>query len=202
MSAVALAEYAATVVGVDVSTEMIRAAPAAPNVAYILGDAERLPFADAAFGAVTCASGIHWFDQQRFFAELRRVVQPGGWIGLYDHYFLGMQDVDDFRAWIGELFARYPLPPRNQQVGDPRAETPAGFASLGTDVFEDPIAMTPEAFAAYKLSVSHCVAAVERGTPRSEIHDWLIASTAPLFGDAPTRVLEFVGTITCLRRLL
>jgi ubiquinone/menaquinone biosynthesis C-methylase UbiE len=201
MSTVALTEYAATVVGVDVSFEMMSVAPPAANVTYVFGDAERLPFADASFGAVTCGSGIHWFDQARFFAELRRVVRPGGWIGLYDHYFMGMQDVDEFRDWIRALFARYPLPPRNPQVGDPRAETPVGFALLATESFEDPIEMTPEAFAAYQLSVSHCVAAVERGTLRSEIHDWLLASTAPLFGDSPTRVLQFAGLITCLRRL-
>jgi hypothetical protein len=61
--------------------------------------------------------------------------------------------------------------------------------------------MTREEFADYQLTVSHCVAAAERGTPRSEIRDWLLASTAPLFGDASTRVLQFLGTITCLRRL-
>ena len=60
--------------------------------------------------------------------------------------------------------------------------------------------MTPDAFADYQLTVSHCVAAAERGTPRAEIRDWLLASTAPLFGDSPRRLL-FVGTITCLRRL-
>lgn len=201
MSAVALAQYAATVVGIDVSPEMMRVAPPTANVSYTFGDAECLPFADAAFDAVTCGSGVHWFDQARFFAELRRVVRPGGWIGLYDHYFTGMEGVAEFRAWIRELFARYPLPARNPQVGDPRAQTPSGFELLGTESFADPIEMTPEAFAAYQLSVSHCVAAVERGTPRSEIHDWLLASTAPLYGDSPTRVLQFVGLITCLRRL-
>jgi ubiquinone/menaquinone biosynthesis C-methylase UbiE len=201
MSTVALARYATTVVGIDISPEMMRVAPPTTNVTYTFGDAERLPFAAAAFGGVTCASGVHWFDQARFFAELRRVVRPGGWIGLYDHYFTGMEGVAEFRAWIGELFARYPLPARNPQVGDPRAETPDGFELLGTESFEDPIEMTPEAFAAYQLSVSHCVAAVERGTPRSEIHEWLLASTAPLFGDAPTRLVKFVGLVTCLRRL-
>ena len=110
----------------------------------MLGSAERLPLTPGAIDAVTCSSGIHWFDQERFYGELRRVVRTGGWIGLYDHYFLGMQGVEDFQAWVGELFARYPLPPRNPQVGDPRAETPRGFELVGTDLFEDPIEMTRE----------------------------------------------------------
>jgi len=201
LSTVALAEFSRLVVGLDISPEMMRVAPPIANVTYMLGRAERLPFVDNAFDAVTCSSGVHWFDQERFFAELRRVVRPGGWIGLYDHYFMGMLGVDAFRAWARELFDRYPLPPRNPQVGDPRAETPAGFEVIGTEMFDDPIEMSADAFADYQLTVSHCVAAAERGTPRGEIRDWLLASTAPLFGDAPTRTLVFGGMITCLRPL-
>jgi ubiquinone/menaquinone biosynthesis C-methylase UbiE len=200
MSTVALAAFVDTVVGLDISPEMMRVAPPAPNVTYMLGRAEQLGFVAGAFDAVTCSSGIHWFDQDRFFAELRRAVRPGGWIGLYDHYFMGMRGVDGFDAWVGELFARYPLPPRNPQVGDPRSETPAGFELVGTDTFEDPIEMTQDAFVDYQITVSNCVAAVERGTPESELRAWLLDSTAPLFASS-TRSVLFVGTITCLRRL-
>ncbi len=201
MSTLALAEFAGTVVGLDISPEMMRVAPQAPNTSYMLGSAEQLPFSAGVFDAVTCSTAVHWFDQARFYTEIRRVVRPEGWIGLYDHYFIGMQGVDEFRAWTIELFERYPLPARGLQVGDPRAETPPGFELVGTDGFEDPIEMTPDEFADYQLTVSHCVEAVERGTPRSEIRDWLMTSTAPLYGDASTRVVQFLGMITCLRRL-
>ena len=200
MSSGALAECTAYVAAVDVSPEMMRAAPARHGVAYALGRAEALPFAADCFDAVTCSSGIHWFDQPRFFAELHRVMRPGGWVGLYDHYFLGMREVAAFTDWARELFARYPLPPRNPQVGDPRSQVPEGFRLVGEDMFEDPIEMTREAFADYQLTVSHCVAAVERGTPRAEIHAWLLDSLGPLF-DGSTRTVEFVGSITCLRRI-
>jgi SAM-dependent methyltransferase len=220
LSTLGLAEFARTVVGFDISPEMMRVAPrasnfgasnfgesnfGASNISYVLGRAEQLGFAGGVFDAVTCSSGIHWFDQERFFAELRRVVRAGGWIGLYDHYFMGMRDVDGFDAWVGELFARYPLPPRNPQVGDPRAQIPAGFEVVGTDTFEDPIEMTQEAFVDYQITVSSCVAAAERGTPPAEIRSWLLESSAPLFHSATpgtsTRSVTFVGTITCLRRL-
>jgi len=199
MSSVALAEHAGTVVGLDISAEMLRAARTAPNVAYMLGSAERMPFPAATFDAVTCCSGVHWFDQHRFFAELQRVLRPDGWVGLYDHYFMKMSGVREFRDWTRELFERYPLPPRNVQVGDPRAETPAGFSHVANDFFEDPIPMTRKEFVDYQLTVSHCVAAVERGTPRAEIRAWLLASTEPLFAGVDTRTIEFLGSITCLR---
>lgn len=199
MSTIALAELAVTVVGLDISPEMMRVAPTASNVTYMLGRAEQLPFDSDAFDAVTCSSGVHWFDQARFFAELARVVRPAAWVGLYDHYFMGMYDVDAFGPWVQELLARYPLPPRNMQAGDPRAEAPSGFETVGTQVFDDPIEMTSEEFVDYQLTVSNCVAAVERGTPRTEVHEWLLESTEPLFEGASRRV-QFVGTVNCIRR--
>ncbi len=201
MSTVALAEHAGTVVGLDVSPEMLRVAPSAANVSYLLGSAEQMPFPAAIFDAVTCCSGVHWFDQQRFFAELRRVLTRDGWVGLYDHYFMKMSGVPEFRDWTRELFDRYPLPPRNVQVGDPRAETPEGFALVASDFFEDPIPMTQQEFVDYQLTVSHCVAAVERGTPRADIRGWLLASTESLFAGVDARTIEFLGSITCLRAL-
>jgi ubiquinone/menaquinone biosynthesis C-methylase UbiE len=200
LSTVALAACAQCVIGLDISPEMVRAARAEPNVAYMLGRAESLPFVARSFDAVTCASGVHWFDQDRFFAELHRVLRPGGWIGLYDHYFLGMRYVDAFADWSRALFERYPLPPRNPQVGDPRIQVPHGFELAGDETFEDPIDMTREAFADYLITVSNCVDAVERGTPRDDVYRWLVDSTEPLFGGS-TRTVDFIGSVICLRRV-
>jgi SAM-dependent methyltransferase len=201
LSTVALAEFAERVVGLDLSPEMMRAAPAHPGVDYALGRAEALPFGVSCFDAVTCCSGVHWFDQERFFAELHRVMRPSAWIGLYDHYFLRMRDVAAFSDWARALFARYPLPPRNPQVGDPRSVVPDGFELVASESFDDPIDMTREAFADYQITVSHCVAAVDRGTPRAEVHAWLLDSMDALYDGATTRTVEFIGSITCLRRV-
>ncbi len=201
MSALALAEHAAAVVAIEASAAMLRARIPHDRVVAVRGDAERLPFAAASFDAATCCSAVHWFDQERFFAELHRVLRPGAWVGLYDHYFIGIADADGFGEWATELLARYPLPPRQHQVGDPRAVTPAGFESAGDELFEDPIAMTPEEFADYQLSISNCVHAMEQGIARDEIRSWLLESTEPLFAGAPTRSVTFLGSIACLRRV-
>jgi SAM-dependent methyltransferase len=201
MSSVALAEHATTVAAVDLSMEMLRAAIPAPGVHYMFANAERMPFPSAAFDAATCCSGIHWFDQERFFAELHRVLLPGAWVGLYDHYYVGkMVDVPEFGRWTRAALERFPLPPRAQQVGDPRAELPVGFALVGDELFGDDIAMTPDAFADYQLTISNFVAAADGGTPRSELRDWLIESTAPFFSGHHERTVQFLGSIRCLRR--
>lgn len=201
MSSVALSAHASHVIGVDVSPEMLRAARPDPRVSYMYAAAERLPIADAAVDAVTCCSGVHWFDQPRFFAELRRVLRPKGWVALYDHYFIGeMVDVPAFGAWVAAAFERFPLPARNFQAGDPRAQTPDGFESIADDFFEDDIEMTLDAFVDYQLTISNFVAALDAGTPEPDVRAWLEQSLASLFGDRP-RVVRFLGSVNCYRRL-
>ena len=132
MSTIALAEFADVVVGARrlAGDDARSRRTARERHVRARRSAETLPFADGAFDAVTCSSGVHWFDQERFFAELARVVRPGGWVGAV-RPLLHRRDAatsPEFpRVEPAALFARYPLPPRNPQVGDPRRQTPAGF---------------------------------------------------------------------------
>ncbi len=199
MSTVALAEHARHVTGIDVSPAMMRAARQAPNVTYCFASAELLPLRADSIDAVTCCSGIHWFDQTRFFAELRRVLRPAGWVGLYDHYFMRVRSCPEFRGWVEALFHRFPLPPRGTQVGAPEADMPEGFELVADETFDDDIEMTQDQFVDYQLTVSHCVAAVERGTPRADVRAWLKQSTTPLFAGEATKTVRFFAAIRCLR---
>ena len=201
MSTVALAGHADAAVGVDVSPEMLRSARRAPGVRYLLGGAERLPFRAATFEAATCCSGVHWFDQPRFFAELHRVLRPRAWVGLYDHYFIGeMVGVPEFADWLRAALERYPLPPRSAQVGDPRSLEPEGFEKIGDDVFADDIEMTHRELTSYQLTISNFVAAGEQGASRADLEAWALETTAPLFEGADARTVRFLGSITCFRR--
>jgi ubiquinone/menaquinone biosynthesis C-methylase UbiE len=200
LSAVALRDFADQVVAVDFSPEMLAVAPRLPGLSYSRSAAEQLPFPDATFDGITCSSGVHWFDQEHFFAEARRVLRADGWIALYDHYFLGeMVDVPEFPEWTRVALDRYPLPPRTPQVGDPRAQTPAGYTKVADEFFADDIEMTQESFVDYELSISPFVAAAERGTPREELRAWLVDTTAPFFAGVPSRTVRFLGSVTCLR---
>jgi SAM-dependent methyltransferase len=55
---------------------------ALPGVPLVSSAAETLPFATHALDAVTVAQAFHWFDADAAFAELRRVLRPGGRVGL------------------------------------------------------------------------------------------------------------------------
>jgi SAM-dependent methyltransferase len=205
LSTRALTEIADVVIGADRSPEMLAVARANEGSAidgpvFVRSAAESLPFRDSTFDAVTVCSGIHWFDQERFFAEVARLLRTGGWVALYDHYFIGeMVDVPEFAEWSRRALERFPLPARNHQVGDPRGATPAGFEKVGDEFYGDDIEMTLEQLVDYQLSISNFVAAAERGAPVDSLREWVIETTAPFYATAPVRSVRFLGSLTCLR---
>ena len=78
-----------TLCGCDISTESIaRAREENPGVAYAAYSGPSLPYADATFDlafAVCVAHHVppeHW---PNFFAEMRRVVRPGGVVAVIEH---------------------------------------------------------------------------------------------------------------------
>jgi SAM-dependent methyltransferase len=75
---VALAEHYARVIGTDPSANQIAGAQAAANVEYRVEPAEQCTLADASASLVTVAQALHWFDFERFYPQVRRVLKPGG----------------------------------------------------------------------------------------------------------------------------
>lgn len=87
-TALAAARRGGVVTGVDYVTALMargreRAAAERLQVAFLTGDAERLPFADATFDVVLSTFGMIFApDQEQTARELLRVCRPGGKIGL------------------------------------------------------------------------------------------------------------------------
>jgi SAM-dependent methyltransferase len=66
-------------VGIDASPNMIEVARReAPEIEFHVGRAEDLPFGEATFDAVVSRLVVHHLDRPRAFAEMRRVLRPGG----------------------------------------------------------------------------------------------------------------------------
>ena len=83
------AAFARSVVGVDLSAEMLRAAAllagGLDNVTFMPADAEALPLADASFTAVLCTNSFHHYpDPGDALREMARVLAPGGRLVIGD----------------------------------------------------------------------------------------------------------------------
>jgi SAM-dependent methyltransferase len=80
--------YARTrsIVAVDPVPQMREVLHAAlPEVEVLDGTAEAIPLPDASVGAVVVAQAFHWFDPKPAVAEIARVLEPGGRLGLVWH---------------------------------------------------------------------------------------------------------------------
>ncbi len=53
-----------------------------PGVKTMIGTADRSGLPDDSFDAVVCAQAFHWFVTPQAVAEMRRVLRPGGVLGL------------------------------------------------------------------------------------------------------------------------
>jgi demethylmenaquinone methyltransferase/2-methoxy-6-polyprenyl-1,4-benzoquinol methylase len=84
--AIAALPVAAEVVGLDFSERMLeRARRKAPAIEWLQGDVLALPFDDASFDAVTVGFGVRNVeDLEGCLVELRRVLRPGGRLGILE----------------------------------------------------------------------------------------------------------------------
>jgi len=70
---------------VEVATKLSQKVGLAGSVSYRVANAAKLPFADASFdGAYMLHVGMNIPDKKSVFAEVRRVLKPGGVFAIYD----------------------------------------------------------------------------------------------------------------------
>jgi SAM-dependent methyltransferase len=88
----------ARVIAVEPVAAMLAQLRAAhPDIEAREGTAEQIPLADGAVDAVICAQAFHWFATAAAVTEIRRVLRPGGVLGLIWNVR------DESIAWVAAL---------------------------------------------------------------------------------------------------
>jgi SAM-dependent methyltransferase len=99
LAAEPLARAGARITGIDPSAAMLaHARRRLPDAHAVAGRAEELPFGARAFDAAICADTFHLVDQPLAFAELSRVVRPGGTVAIWWRTLSTESDVLGHRA--------------------------------------------------------------------------------------------------------
>lgn len=84
-AAVALAEHFDKVLATEPSAAQLAEAMPHPRVAYHQSAETASVLADRSVDLATVAQAAHWFDREAYYAEVRRVVRPGGVVALWTY---------------------------------------------------------------------------------------------------------------------
>lgn len=101
-AAVGLAPYFPQIVATDASASQLEHAKPAAGVEYRVAPAESSGLGDRSVDLVTVAQALHWFDRPRFFAEVNRVLRPGGLLACWMYNL--MEVSPEFDRLVGRLY--------------------------------------------------------------------------------------------------
>lgn len=93
-----LVEAGHNVTAVEPSPGMLEVlGPSVPAARAVAGSAEEIPAPASSADAVVAAQAFHWFDLPRALPEIKRVLRPGGTLGVVWNMF------DDTVDWVDRM---------------------------------------------------------------------------------------------------
>jgi SAM-dependent methyltransferase len=138
-----------------------------PDLPIVSATAEALALRAESVDAVCVAQAFHWFDADRAFAELARVLRPGGRVGLVWNARDRSVDWVD-QVWsIMDTVERHAPWRNHEDRSDAALGSRPGFGPLHTATFHHEQAVTPEGVVDRMRGVSHVAAMAPE--PQGEI---------------------------------
>jgi len=200
LSTRALCAIARRVLATDISSEMIAHAPRDPHIAYCLAAADAQPLRERSIELIPLSTAFHWLGGARFLAAVQRVLQPDGWLIIYDNAFAGqVMENPAFGAQARAVFlTRYPSPLGSVRLFSASDAAPTGFEVRGHEPYQNVVRFSRDELADYFSTHSNVITVVEgeserivglreatAGLPKTPISDESVG-TAMLYSSGTT----------------
>lgn len=85
-AALGLVRYFKKIIAVDPSRAQLRHAVPHPQIEYVQDAAENLTFPKQSVDLISVASGLHWFDSEKFYARAKEILKPAGILAAWTYY--------------------------------------------------------------------------------------------------------------------
>src|SRR5580692_9576595 len=166
LSTAALVPLARQVIGLEpIPTMLSHRRTVAPTAGFVIGQAERLPFAAGSFDLVTAAGSLNYADLPSALAEIARVLTRDGTFLLYD-FSPGRRSASDdkLERWFASFEQRFPWPPGWQPLEVRELPLAAyGLQLLDFTDVEPRLPMDVDAYLRYALSETNVENSIASG---------------------------------------
>jgi len=135
-AAIGLSEHFEMVVATDPSAAQIRNAVPLPNINYRLERSESSSLPAGSADLITVANALHWFDLNRYYEEVKRVLKQDG---IFAAWCYVLPDIDEKVDPVLQHFHNYTIGnfwlPENKLVQNEYRDLPFPFSEMPSPVF-------------------------------------------------------------------
>jgi SAM-dependent methyltransferase len=136
-AAVELAKFFRKVIAIDGSAAQIEQAAADARIEYRVATAEDTFLPNESCDAITVAQALHWFALEKFYAEARRILRPGGVVAVWTYKELRATPAVEavVRHYHDDVVGPY-WPAERQIVGRAYFQLPFPFVEIACPPFQ------------------------------------------------------------------
>jgi SAM-dependent methyltransferase len=130
-AALGLIPYFSQVMATDPSRQQIENAIAHERISYRVAPAEESGLEQSSLDLVVVAQALHWFDFERFYAEVQRVTVPGGVLAAISYGEVRVEGAPDLviSRFYHDLIGQY-WPPERHYVDEHYTSIPFPFTEI------------------------------------------------------------------------
>jgi ubiquinone/menaquinone biosynthesis C-methylase UbiE len=132
-----LAKHFKKVYATDISRKQLDNSEQVSNIIYSLQPAEKTNFEDNKFDLITVSQALHWFQFDKFYAEVKRVAKPGSRIAVWMYGLLTISPEIDklISEYHFKTLGKY-WDKERQYVDDNYMSIPFPFEEISCPIFQ------------------------------------------------------------------